>query len=169
MIHLHKGRLTNSYFIERPWGNLLIYPLEELTLSDRERFVSKGGIYRQFVLEPFTPNDVTRKLFDTFGAAVVAPFDIPFDVFARYEKFGEDFADVNVDYLVHGDLRALLITMNDGQVLFTDSHFSLRNGLLISSDSNLKERAEEFLTAWKARGVTRVFTPKFVGKNYLDL
>jgi hypothetical protein len=169
MIHLLRTGNEASYFVERPWGNLLVYPMRALTPSDQDHFRSKGGVHRQLVLEPFVPDAVTKGLFDTFGAAVVCPFEMPFDAVARYEFFGIDFVDPGVEYLSEGPFVALRLLIKDKKFVFTDSRFTLVNGVLVCRDSALAAAASAFVERWKCTGLTRVFTPTFKGKNFVDL
>lgn len=169
IIHLIERNKNVSYFIERPWGNLLVYPLLDVKQTDLDHFISKGGVYRQMVLENFSPNASTKTLFDRLGAAVVAPFEMEFNSYSLMEKDGVEFCDPHVTYLEQGEMRALKIGVKDKIFLFTDSHFTLKAEKIFCLNSSLSHLADEFVAHWKAEKVARVMTPTYSGKNYIDL
>lgn len=99
-----KSRVTDlgtycCYFVERSFGNLLIYP-RHLDSIDNKIFKSRGGIYRQLDIEMGNHFNIQR-LFEVYGAALVLDTDEK-DIRFLTEQFGVDMYDHYLEYNEYG-------------------------------------------------------------------
>lgn len=124
-IHLFKASIypgleSGSYFVERPYASLLVFPPHEQAFGslgssghdnakEKQNFEfieSKGGLAFLFHVYQDRPNDIQKKLYQRFGCPLICPWsdEIFFkymheDYSFRYGKIGEDFYDHQVDFV----------------------------------------------------------------------
>ena len=89
---------SNAYFFMRKFGNLLVGN-NELIKDQQAFFESRGGLYRQFLLDQNKIDQSSQSLFYKFGAsAIIQPEidDLPFDPLLRFERSETEFYDPDV-------------------------------------------------------------------------
>lgn len=112
-LHLFKspvspGLYCASYFVERPYASLLVFPPSENSLNNKNHFEfleNKGGVAFLFHLYQDRPNPIQKELYNRFGPPLICPWeDETFAILTsedknfRYGKFGEDFYDHQVEF-----------------------------------------------------------------------
>lgn len=165
MLHLLRGPKNACYFLERPWGNLVIYEVPHLSDSDWEHLKGRGGVFRQFLLDPANSSEMAKKLFDRFGASVVTPHPAEFTPAFPVEQIGVDFVDPGIQLLHSLGIMALEVIIKDKRYVFTDRQLSLIQGELIHERPENQNNASGFLKNL-IRPVT-VLTPFYRGKNFI--
>ena len=127
-IHIIKSRVTDNtnsccYFVERNFGNLLIYP-RYLDSIQHEIFKQRGGIYRQLDIK-MGNQEITKRLFEIYGAALVLNNNDK-DIQFLTEEFGIDMYDHFIDYSVYG----VLIFQDKKTILFLNDQFIYDRGVI---------------------------------------
>ena len=121
-----KSRVTDlgtfcCYFVERSFGNLLIYP-RHLDSIDHDIFKSRGGIYRQMDIEMGNQFN-TKRLFEIYGAALVLNNDQK-DIEFLTEEFGVDMYDHFIDYNQFG----VVVYLDKKSYLFFNDRYLFDRG-----------------------------------------
>lgn len=167
MLHLMQGKSGLCYYIERPWGNLLVYEAQEFNASDWERLKGRGGVFRQLVLEPLKSTVMAKKVFDFFGAAVVSPFPMEFNPDYPVEELGVDFVDPGIRLLQSHGISALEMIVKDRRFIFTDQQLSLADGEILHKTPSKQGEAKEFIDSLSKPAT--ILTPKYRDKNFLTI
>jgi hypothetical protein len=168
-----KGLYQVSYFLSRPFGNHLIFPLQINTAFQDDFIKAKGGVAFQFLIHPDRATEAQIKMFNHFGAPLVhlcGQKDI-FDPRVRIIKPGTDFYDPDVEVVELASAKALAIRSKNVTLVFFASPFVLDRGV-IRHTINFKEvrefTIESSVFPWKATKVVGFFQ-FYRGRNWIDL
>ena len=132
-IHIIKSRIADigdscCYFVERNFGNLLIYP-RYLDSIEHDIFKQRGGVYRQ--LDVLMGNESNlKRIFEIYGAALVLNNDQKHRDFLT-EEFGVDMYDHFIDYCEHG----ILIFQDKKTYLFLNDKYLFDRGVIRSKEN----------------------------------
>jgi len=168
-----RGLYQVAYFLGRPFGNHLIFPLLQTTDFQDQFFKAKGGIAFQLVIHPDRPTKSQAQLFSRFGAPIVHLNSIEdsFDENIRIIRPGEDYYDPDVEVIELSVGKALAIKERDSTYLFLASPFLLDRGT-IRHTLNFKEvkslNLEKAHIPWKTKRVI-CFFQFYRGTNWLDI
>ena len=127
-IHIIKSRITDNtssccYFVERNFGNLLIYP-RYLDDIQQDIFKQRGGIYRQLDIQMGNEEN-TKRLFEIYGAALVLN-NSDKDIRFLTEEFGVDMYDHFIGYCEYG----ILVFQDKKTYLFLSDRFIFDRGVV---------------------------------------
>lgn len=164
-VHLIAQKTGACYYVERPWGNFLIYPLDNE--DEFEHFKLKGGVWKQFILDKSDRNEIQSKIFVRFGAALVSPFMLEECIEVKIETFGNDFYDKDVILIQQNEFKALLLTHKGLNLLFLDNHFRIYKGTVVAK--KLTPEIQCFIDELMKYKPSYVFTKEFKGQNYVKL
>lgn len=167
MLHRMNGIHGVSYFIERPWGNLIVYEAGELSARDWEHLKGRGGVFRQILLGPVKSQEIVKEVFDRFGAAVVTPLPLEFNPHYPVEQIEVDFVDPGIRMLHSMGITALVVIVKDQRYVFTDDQLSLVDGEITHRESGSKFEGMEFIKS--LNGPAMVLTPQYRGENFIRI
>lgn len=137
---LHRGIQGASYYLERPYAPLIIFPPPDNSISkpkDFEFMESKGGLSFQLQLYPDRPNQIQRGFYERFGCPLVAPWTeelfeelVHEDYTFRYARRGHDFYDHHVLWTKVNETDGVYIIKNDAHFCFFGAPWILDRGVI---------------------------------------
>jgi hypothetical protein len=115
----------SSYFIERPFGNYLVFS-DHLQTIDEDFFISRGGIYKQFIQSSSNIGEVQGKLFNRFGAYGVGDaLEYQVNAYLPMQRVVKDFNDPAFRFESHGEAKKFLIDQRGKKILILGNEFYL--------------------------------------------
>lgn len=152
--HLSQSDHYSSYFVQRDYGNLLIFS-DALASIDHDFLKSRGGLYRQFIEDRSLISLAQCELFTTFGAAAVGKFNTEsYHPKLKLERFGEEYSDHSIKFnrSTFGG-QVLGLKQSDDKVAFIGRDFYLdEQGEVTCGNQKLGEAFfdvfEENQTSW---------------------
>jgi hypothetical protein len=165
MLHRFSFKHHDCYFVQRAWGNLLVYPFLQLSPNDNQYFISKGGIYRQLVFGKEEINPAQASLFSKFGAALVVNEDFEYHPNIKIEKNAEEFYDPDVIYYQDDSFQVIRIKLKESNMFFLDYNFKMINSKIVVLDSNKSFRAKNFIRKMRTNKGDSIICPSAKGAN----
>lgn len=132
MIGIQKFQINQnscSYFIKRPFGNLLLFAdeLDQESGFNLDLVSSYGGLYKTILESSSSINTLHQKLFIKFGACVLCPMQNElFDQRVRLENI-ESFSDPNVNIIYKYEKNFIIIKQDEKNILFVGKAIKLIN------------------------------------------
>ncbi len=128
MLGIHKLTISDhqcSYFIERPFGNYLIFS-DKLENIQSDFFRSKGGIYKQFIENVDELQPTQAKLFQEFGSYGVGLFEgEKFHEYLPLESYGATYADPLVKFVEQDHGKLVYFAQKNSRVIIFGKDFYL--------------------------------------------
>lgn len=125
---IHQFKINDhqcSYFIERMFGNYLIFS-DYIRETNYDFLKSKGGLYKQFMESPTHIDEIHGKIFDKYGAYAVGDFlkEI-FHAKLPVERYGIDYVDPDLRYISQGSAKKIFLTQMNKPIMILGSEFYL--------------------------------------------
>jgi hypothetical protein len=167
---VEKSPHSSAYFVQRYFGNYLIYP-DALASYNEDLFKSRGGVYRQLLhsLDLISMSQV--QLFRVFGASAVLHKKLKGSDTDTMpvEFFGDDFIDPTVK-LNTGSWGGTYWMMKQGdeKVVFVDpDHFFSSSDQVLFHEKTI---TDEFFDYMESAGASYVFfSDHDEGSHYISL
>ena len=122
------GVFENSFFLQRPYLNYLIYSPRSIEMF-YDYFSSKGGVGKQIYTNASQVIHSSHKAFNKYGASalITNPKKQTFNPDLKIEYYGEDFIDKDIEYPWKSDhdLHWFIIRQKNKNFLITDEHIIL--------------------------------------------
>jgi len=165
-IHQFKNSKNSaSYFVERPFGNLLIFS-DDLNDIDHEFIKSKGGLFRQYFESFEGITSLNKKLFKIYGAKGIGNWiDEKFDPEIALERFNIDFSDPSLNFYIQGASKYIVLKQGSKKVALLGSSFLLKaNGDILCLGH---DHTESMLNKLKNDSVDLLYFTSFESQSSL--
>jgi|GEM_PF-2570976 len=152
-----KNSNSSAYFVQRSFGNYLIYP-DALATIDVDFLKSRGGVYRQLINKVELISLAQAQVFIKFGASAVVPKEekaketdsMPLEV------YGESFKDPSIK-LNKASFGACywMMKQKDKKVIFLSPELYLDKNEVVLLDG--KDISDEFYDYFENIGASYLF------------